>query len=464
MTKFDVIVVGSGPGGYVAAIRAGQLGMKTAVVEQADLGGICLNWGCIPTKALLKCAHVYQDVLHASDFGVELTGEARPDFGAIVARSRAVSAQMSKGVHFLLKKNGIEVIAGRGRLAGNGRVEVSPAEGASFAVEADHIILATGARPKEVPALPVDGKKIVSYRQALALERQPDSLVVVGSGAIGVELASFYHAIGTRVTLVEFLPRILPLEDEEVSKALERVFRRIRLNVLAGSAVERADTAGDRCRVYVKTPKGEQVLEADTVLSAVGVTPNIEDLGLEETGVKVERGRVVVDEYYRTAVPGVYAVGDIVPGPALAHVASAEAVCCVEAIAGRHSRPLDYGLTPSCVFTSPEIASVGLTERQAAERGHEVRIGKFPFTASGKAAAVGCKDGFVKLVIDAATDKLLGAHLIGPGVTDMIMEPVLAMKLGATARQLAETVHPHPTLSEAIMEAAAAAHGEVIHL
>ena len=448
----------------MAAIRAGQLGMKAAVVERADLGGVCLNWGCIPTKALLQCAHVYQDALHAADFGVSITGDVRPDFAAIVARSRAVADQMSKGVRFLMKKNGIEVVSGSGRLAGAGRVEVAPSEGAPFFLEAEHIVLATGARPKEVPALPVDGKKIVSYRQALALDRQPESLLVVGSGAIGVELASFYHAIGTRVTLVEFLPRILPLEDEEVSKALERVFRRTRLQVLVDSAVERVDTAGEGCRAYVKTPKGEQRLEAEIVLSAVGVTPNTEGLGLEEAGVRIERGKVVVDDYYRTDVPGVYAIGDIVPGPALAHVASSEAICCVEAIAGRHPRPIDYGRVPSCVFTTPEIASVGLTERAATEKGYEVRIGKFPFTASGKATAIGCKDGFAKLVIDAATDKLLGAHLIGPSVTDMIMEPALAMELGGTARQIMQAIHPHPTLSEAVMEAAAAAHGEVIHL
>lgn len=464
MSNFDLIVIGSGPGGYVAAIRASQLGMRTAVVERAELGGVCLNWGCIPTKALLRSAHLYQEAIHAGEFGVRIAGEITPDFERIVARSRDVAATMSKGVQFLFKKNGIETVAGQGKLLGNGKVEVTASDGTVSIIEAEHIILATGSRAKELPNLPIDGKKVIGYRQAITLEKQPASMVIVGSGAIGTELAGFYHAVGTKVTLVEFLPNIVPLEDEDVSKALERTFRKIKLAVMTNSSVEKVDTFGDLCRVSVKTPKGEEILESEVVLSAVGVAANIEDIGLEALGIATEKGKIKVDAHYRTNVKGVYAIGDIVPGPALAHVASAEAICCVEAIAGLDPEPIDYTNIPSCIYTSPEIASVGLTEKEAIEKGYEVRVGKFPYTASGKATAAGERDGFVKLVFDKTADTLIGAHLIGANVTEMVMEPVIIKKLGGTAKQIIKTIHPHPTMSEAVMEAAAAAHEEVIHL
>ncbi|MCX6333914.1 MAG: dihydrolipoyl dehydrogenase [Bacteroidia bacterium] len=461
---YDVIIIGSGPGGYVAAIRASQLKMKVAVIEKAELGGICLNWGCIPTKSLLKSAQVFEYLTHASDYGISVTGEVKPDFGAMIARSRSVANGMSKGIQFLFKKNNIIHIKGYGRLAGGNSVEVEDPEGKKKTYSAKHIILATGARSKELPNIKQDGEKIIGYREAMTLPEQPESMVVVGSGAIGSEFANFYQAIGTQVTLVEFLPRVVPNEDEEVSKQLERSFRKLKMKVMTDSSVESVDTSNEKCKVSIKTPKGTEIVEADIVLSAVGVTTNLEDIGLEKAGIKTEKGKVVVDDFYRTSVPGVYAIGDIVHGPALAHVASAEGIICVEKIAGREVEPLDYNNIPGCTYTNPEIASVGYTEAAARETGREIKVGKFPFTASGKASASGAKDGFIKLIFDAAYGELLGAHMIGANVTEMIAEVVVARKLETTAHEIIKAVHPHPTMSEAIMEAAAAAYGEVIHL
>ncbi len=461
---YDLIVIGGGPGGYVAAIRASQLGLKVAVVEKENLGGICLNWGCIPTKSLLKSAQAFEYAVHAADYGVSIKGDVTPDFEAMVKRSREVANGMSKGVQYLFKKNKIESIAGFGKVTGKNKVEVTDEKGKKTTYEAKSIILATGARSRELPNLPQDGKKIIGYRKALTLEKQPESMVVVGSGAIGSEFAYFYHTIGTKVTLVEFMPTLVPNEDEEVAKQLARNFKKAKMDVMVESSVESVDTSGDKCKVTIKTKKGEQVVEADIVLSAVGITPNTEGIGLEELGVKTDKGRVVVDEYYKTNVDGVYAIGDIVAGPALAHVASAEGIVCVEKIAGLNPEPVDYGNIPGCTYTSPEISSVGLTEAKAKEAGYEIKVGKFPYSASGKASAAGQKDGFVKLIFDAKYGELLGAHMIGGNVTEIIAELVVAKKLEITGHELLKTIHPHPTMSEAVMEAAAAAYDEVIHI
>lgn len=461
---YDLIVIGSGPGGYVAAIRASQLNMKVAVVEKEKLGGICLNWGCIPTKALLKSAQVLTYIQHSADYGINVEGDIKPDFNSIISRSRSVADGMSKGIEFLFKKNNITHIRGFGRLSGSNNVEVDDGEGKITGISAQNIILATGARSKELPNLKQDGEKIIGYREAMTLREKPASMVIVGSGAIGSEFANFYQAIGTDVTLIEVLPRLVPNEDEEVSKQLERSFRKIKMKIMTGSSVESVDTSEEKCTVTVKTPKGVEKVEADIVMSAVGVTPNIEDIGLEKAGVKTENGKVVVDDFYRTSADGIYAIGDIVKGPALAHVASAEGVICVEKIAGREVEPLDYGNIPLCTYTTPEIASCGLTEAAAREAGYEVKTGKFPYTASGKASAAGARDGFVKLVFDASYGELLGAHMIGENVTEMISEIIVARKLETTAHEIIKAVHPHPTMSEAVMEAAAAAFGEVIHL
>jgi len=461
---YDLIIIGSGPGGYVAAIRASQLKMKVAVVERAEIGGICLNWGCIPTKSLLKSARVFDYFNHAADYGISVSGEVKADFGAVIARSRSVAEGMSKGVQFLFRKNNIALIKGTGRLAGQNSVETIDADGNIKTMTTKHIILATGARSKELPNLKQDGRKIIGYREAMTLPEQPKSMVVVGSGAIGSEFANFYQSLGTEVTLVEFLPRIVPNEDEEISKQLERSFKKMKMKVMTDSSVEAVDTSKDRCIVTIKTPKGTETVETDIVFSAVGVTTNIEGLGLEKAGVRTEKDKVVVDDFYRTSVPGVYAIGDIVNGPALAHVASAEGIICVEKIAGLDVEPLNYKNIPACTYTNPEIASCGLTEAAAKAAGYEVKVGKFPFTASGKASAAGARDGFVKLVFDAAYGELLGAHMIGDNVTEMISEIVVARKLETTAHEIIKAVHPHPTMSEAIMEAAAAAYGEVIHI
>jgi dihydrolipoamide dehydrogenase len=463
--SYDLIVVGSGPGGYVAAIRASQLGMKVAVVERAELGGICLNWGCIPTKSLLKSAQVFEYMKHADNYGLSVDGDVKADFEKVVARSRGVAEKMSGGIQYLFKKNKIEVLNGFGKLIGNKQVEVSAEDGTKTTYEAKHIILATGARSRELPNLPQDGKRIIGYRKALTLEKLPKSMIVVGSGAIGSEFAYFYSTMGTKVTLVEFMPNILPVEDEEVSKQMGRSFKKNKIKVMTHSTVESVEGEEGDLKVNIKNKKGEmEVHECEIVLSAVGISPNTEGIGLEEVGVATENGRVIVDDYYRTNVEGVYAIGDIVKGPALAHVASAEGICCVEKIAGMKVEPIDYTTIPGCTYTVPEVASMGMTEKAAKEAGHEVKIGKFPFSASGKASAAGANEGFVKLIFDAKYGELLGAHMIGANVTEMIAELIVARKLETTGHELIKAIHPHPTMSEAVMEAAAAAYDEVIHI
>ena len=460
--NYDIIVIGSGPGGYVTAIRASQLGFKTAIIEKENLGGICLNWGCIPTKALLKSVQVFKYINHAEDFGLNKV-EASFDFPNVVQRSRGVAEKMSKGVEFLMKKNKIDVIFGTAKVKPGKKVAVEK-DGAVTEYTAEHIVLATGARSRELPNLPQDGKKVIGYRQALTLPKQPESMIVVGSGAIGVEFAYFYATLGTQVTVVEFMPNIVPVEDEDVSKHLEKSFKKVKIKVMTNASVESVDTSGDGVKAQVKTEKGVVELQADILLSAVGITANIENIGLEEVGIKTEKGRVVVDEWYRTSVPGYYAIGDILPTQALAHVASAEGITCVEKIKGLDVERIDYGNIPGCTYCTPEIASVGLTEKQAKEKGYEIKVGKFPFSASGKATANGDTDGFVKVIFDAKYGEWLGCHMIGTGVTEMIAEAVAARKLETTGHEILKTVHPHPTLSEAVMEAVAAAYGEVIHI
>jgi len=462
--NYDIIVVGSGPGGYVTAIRASQLGLKTAIVEREALGGICLNWGCIPTKALLKSANVFEYLSHAEDYGITVK-DAKADFGAMVKRSRDVADGMSNGIKFLMKKNKIDVLTGNGLIKANKTVSVTDDSGKVTDYTASKgVIIATGARSRALPNLPQDGEKIIGYRQAMTLKTQPKKLLVVRSGAIGVEFAYFYNAIGIEVTVVEYLPNIVPVEDIDVSKQLEKSFKKTGIKVMTGSSVESVDTSGKNCIVSIKTAKGEEKIECDIVLSAVGIQANIENIGLEEVGIVVDKGRILVNDYYQTNMPGYYAIGDVVPGPALAHVASAEGILCVEKIAGHHPDPIDYGNIPGCTYCSPEISSVGMTEKAAKEAGYELKIGKFPFSASGKASAAGTKDGFVKLIFDAKYGELLGAHMIGANVTEMIAEIVAIRKLETTGEELIKTIHPHPTMSEAVMEAAAAAYGEVIHL
>ena len=461
--KFDIAVIGSGPGGYVAAIRASQLGKKVAIIEKADLGGVCLNWGCIPTKALLKSAQVFDYINHASDYGISVA-EVKTDFDGMIKRSRGVADGMSKGIAFLMKKNKIEVIKGTAKLAGKGKIAVTGEDGKVNTVEVDHTILATGSRSRQLPNIPIDGKHVIGYREAMVLPKQPKEMLIIGSGAIGMEFAYFYNTVGTKVTIVEFMNRILPVEDEEVSKAMAMSYKKKGIEILTESSVEKVEVKGDRCTVSIKTAKGVETRECDIVLSAAGVETNLENLGLEEMGVKTERGKVVVDEFYKTTVPGVYAIGDIVPGPALAHVASAEGIICVEAICGHHPQPLNYGNIPGCTYTHPEVASVGLTEAQAKEKGYEIRVGKFPFSASGKASASGHKDGFVKVIFDKKYGEWLGCHMMGEGVTDMIAEAVVARNLETTGMEVLKSVHPHPTMSEAVMEAVAQAYDECIHL
>lgn len=461
--NYDVIVLGSGPGGYVTAIRASQLGLKTAIVEREALGGICLNWGCIPTKALLKSASVFQYIQHAKDYGIEV-GAPKADFTGVVKRSRGVADGMSKGVQFLMKKNKIDVIMGSGKVMAGKKIQVTAADGSVSELTGNHVIIATGGRSRELPNLKQDGKKVIGYREAMTLPEQPKSMVIVGSGAIGVEFAYFYNAMGTKVTIVEYAPNIVPVEDEDVSKALLKSFKSAGIEVHNNAEVTKVETAGKGCKVTVKAGDSEQVLECDIVLSAVGVVANIENIGLEDVGIITDKGKIVVDKFYQTNLPGYYAIGDCTPGQALAHVASAEGIICVEKIAGHHPQPLDYGNIPGCTYCSPEVASVGMTEKAAKEKGFEIKVGKFPFSASGKASAAGHKDGFVKLIFDAKYGELLGAHMIGANVTEMIAECVALRKLETTGEELIKTVHPHPTMSEAIMEAAAAAYGEVIHL
>ena len=463
MSKFDIIVLGSGPGGYVTAIRASQLGFKTAIIEKESLGGVCLNWGCIPTKALLKSAQVFEYLKHADDYGLTIENYDK-DFDAVVNRSRNVAGTMSKGVQFLMKKNKIEVIMGYGTLKAGKKVAVASEDGAETVYEADNIIIATGARARELPSLPQDGKKVIGYREAMTLPKQPKKLIVVGSGAIGVEFAYFYNAMGTNVTLVEYMPRIIPVEDEEISKQMERSFTKSGIKVMTSAEVTKVDTSGKGVKSTVKTDKGEEVLSADIVLSAVGIKTNIENIGLEELGIATDRDKIIVNDFYQTNLPGYYAIGDVTSGQALAHVASAEGILCVEKIAGQHVEPIDYNNVPGCTYCFPEVASVGYTEEQAKEKGYEIKVGKFPFTASGKAQAGGHTDGFVKVIFDAKYGEWLGCHMIGAGVTDMIAEAVVGRKLETTGHEILKTVHPHPTMSEAVMEAVAAAYDEVIHI
>jgi dihydrolipoamide dehydrogenase len=458
MSKYDIIVLGSGPGGYVTAIRASQLGFKTAIIEKESLGGVCLNWGCIPTKALLKSAQVFEYLKHAGDYGLSVDGFDK-DFDAVVKRSRGVADGMSKGVQFLMKKNKIDVIEGFGKLRPGKKVDVNGTE-----YSADNIIIATGARSRELPSLPQDGKKVIGYREAMTLPSQPKKMIVVGSGAIGVEFAYFYNSMGTEVTIVEYLPNIVPVEDEDVSKQLERSFKKSGIKIMTSAEVTKVDTSGNGVKATVKTNKGEEILEADIILSAVGIKTNIENIGLEDVGIAVDRDKILVNKFYETNIPGYYAIGDVTPGQALAHVASAEGILCVEKLAGHHVEALDYGNIPGCTYCSPEIASVGLTEKQAKDKGIDIKVGKFPFSASGKASAGGNKDGFVKVIFDAKYGEWLGCHMIGAGVTDMIAEAVLGRKLETTGHEVLKTVHPHPTMSEAVMEAVADAYDEVIHL
>ena len=458
MNKYDIIILGSGPGGYVTAIRASQLGFKTAIIEKESLGGVCLNWGCIPTKALLKSAEVFNYLKHAEDYGLSLK-DANKDFSKVVERSRGVAEGMSKGVQFLMKKNKIDVINGFGKIKPGKKVDVDGKE-----YSADHIIIATGARTRELPNLKQDGRKVIGYREAMSLKKQPKSMIVVGSGAIGVEFAHFYNAMGTEVTIVEFLPHLVPLEDEDVSKQFEKSFKKAGIKVMTSSSVEKIDATGKLVKATVKTQKGEEIIEAEIVLSAVGITSNIENIGLEDVGIVVDKDKIIVNDWYQTNMPGYYAIGDVVPGPALAHVASAEGITCIEKIAGMHVEAIDYGNVPGCTYATPEIASVGMTEKQAKEAGYDLKIGKFPFSASGKASAAGTKEGFVKVIFDAKYGEWLGCHMIGAGVTDMIAEAVLGRKLETTGHEVLKAIHPHPTMSEAVMEAVAAAYGEVIHL
>jgi dihydrolipoamide dehydrogenase len=461
--KYDIIVLGSGPGGYVTAIRASQLGFKVAVIEKESLGGVCLNWGCIPTKALLKSAQVFEYLKHASDYGLTVS-EFDKDFSAVVKRSRTIAGDMSKGVQFLMKKNNIDVIMGFGKLKPGKKIAVTDIDNKETEYTADHIIIATGARSRELPNLPQDGKKVIGYRLAMTLAEQPKSMIVVGSGAIGVEFAHFYNSMGTKVTIVEFMPNIVPIEDEDISKQMERSMKKAGITVMTSSSVERIDTSGNGVKAFVKTAKGEVVLEADIILSAVGIQTNIENIGLEDVGIATDRDKILVNAFSQTNIPGYYAIGDITPGQSLAHVASAEGINCVEKIKGLHVDPIDYGNVPGCTYATPEIASVGLTEKQAKEKGYDIKVGKFPFSASGKAKASGTPDGFVKVIFDAKYGEWLGCHMIGAGVTDMIAEAVVARKLETTGHEILKSIHPHPTMSEAVMEAVAAAYDEVIHL
>jgi len=465
---YDVVVIGSGPGGYVAAIRAAQLGLKTAIIEKESLGGICLNWGCIPTKALLKSAQVYEYIKHAQDFGLEASG--KQNFGAVIKRSRGVADKMSKGVQFLMRKNKIDVVMGFGKVVAKGKIEVSGADNKKQTVEGKHIIIATGARSRQLPSMPIDGKKIIGYREAMSLPEQPKSMIVVGSGAIGVEFGYFYNSMGTKVTLIEFLPRVVPVEDEEISKELEKSLKKQGINIMVSSEVTKVDTSGNGVKATVNTASGEQIIEADILLSAIGVQANIEGIGLEELGVKVDKGRVMVDKYGQTNVPGIYSIGDCAPGQALAHVASKEAIICVENIAfsekkyNHQPEPLDYNNVPGCIYCVPEVASVGFTEQQAKDAGYEIKVGKFPLSASGKASAAGHTEGFVKVIFDAKYGEWLGTHMIGYNVTEIIAETVTARKLETTYHEVLNSIHPHPTISESVKDAIEVAYGEAIHL
>lgn len=465
---YDVVVLGSGPGGYVAAIRAAQLGFKTAIIEKESLGGICLNWGCIPTKALLKSAQVLEDIKHSKDYGIEASGT--PNFEAIIKRSRGVADKMSRGVQFLMKKNKIDVHMGFGKLKAKGQIEVTAADGSKKTVEGKYIIIATGGRSRELPSMKLDGKKIIGYREAMSLPQQPKSMIVVGSGAIGVEFGYFYNSLGTKVTIVEFLPRVVPVEDEEISKELDKNFKKNGITIMVNSEVTSVDTSGTGVKAKVKTPDGEVTLEADILLSAVGVSANIEGIGLEELGIKTDKGKVMVDKFYQTNVPGIYAIGDCAPGQALAHVASKEGIICVENIGFNEKKynhkpeALDYNNVPGCTYCYPEIASVGYTEKQAKDAGYEIKVGKFPLSASGKASAAGHGEGFIKVIFDAKYGEWLGTHMIGYNVTEIIVQTVTARKLETTYQEVLNSIHPHPTISESVKDAIEVAYGEAIHL
>lgn len=462
---YDVIVLGSGPGGYPAAIRASQLGFKVAIIEKESLGGVCLNWGCIPTKALLKSSQVYEYAKHSTAYGINISG-AQQDFGGVIKRSRGVADKMSRGVQFLMKKNKIDVIMGFGKLKGKGQIEVTASDNSKQIVETKYIIIATGSRARQLPNLPIDGKTIIGYREAMSLPAQPKSMIIVGSGAIGVEFAYFYNSMGTKVTVVEFLPRIVPVEDEEISKELEKQYKKQGIDVMTNSTVEAVEPTANGVKARVKTQNGEVSLEADIVLSAVGISANIENIGLEELGIRTEKGKIVVDKYYQTNVPGFYAIGDCTPGQALAHVASKEGINAAEHIAYIEKKSshvpdgIDYNNIPGCTYCTPEIASIGFTEKAAKDAGYEVKVGKFPFMASGKASAAGATEGFVKVVFDAKYGEFLGAHMIGYNVTEMIAEVSVARKLETTAHEILNAIHPHPTMSEGLKEATAVAYGE----
>ncbi len=460
---YDVIVLGSGPGGYPAAIRASQLGKKVAIVEKESLGGICLNWGCIPTKALLKSAQVFEYAKHSKDYGININ-DPTADFGGVIGRSRGVADKMSKGIQFLMKKNKIDVIMGFGKLIAPGKLEITAADGTKKVEEAKNIIIATGGRARELPSLPIDGTKIIEYRKAMSLPTQPKSMIICGSGAIGSEFAYFYNSMGTKITMVEFMPRLVPVEDEDISKELEKQFKKQGMTIMTSSEVLSVDSSGAGVKAKVKTATGEVILEADVLLSAVGVVANIENIGLEALGIKTEKGKIVVDANQQTAVKGIYAIGDCTPGQALAHVAAKEGINAAEHLSGHHPEPLDYNNIPGCTYCSPEIASVGYTEKAARDAGYEVKVGKFPFIASGKAVAAGATEGFVKVIYDAKYGEFLGCHMIGMNVTEIIAEAVVARKLETTAHEILNAVHPHPTMSEGLKEATAAAYGEAIDI
>ena len=460
--KYDLIVLGSGPGGYVTAIRASQLGLKTAIIEKESLGGVCLNWGCIPTKALLKSAQVFEYLKHAESYGLKVK-DFDKDFDSVVKRSRDVAGGMSKGVNFLMKKNKIDVLNGFGKIQSNKTVLIEN-EGNVDSVEADNIVIATGGRSRVIDSIPQDGKKIIGYREAMTLQKQPKKLIIVGSGAIGIEFAYFYNSMGTEVKIIEYMDRILPVEDKDISNQLSKTFKKSGIQILTNSEVISSDTKGKGVKVSVKSNGQVSEHEADIILSAVGVKSNIENIGLEEVGIAVDKDKIIVDEFYQTNIPGYYAIGDVTSGQALAHVASAEGILCVEKIADHDVEPIDYENIPGCTYCAPEVASVGLTEEKAIEKGYSIKVGKFPFTASGKAQASGHSDGFVKVIFDKKYGEWLGCHMIGAGVTDMIAEAVLGRKLETTGKEILKSVHPHPTMSEALMEAVADAYDEVIHL
>jgi len=461
--QFDIVVLGAGPGGYTAAIRAAQLGMSAAIVERDRLGGICLNWGCIPTKALLRNAEILTMIRKSEEWGISVDN-VRVDFAKIIGRSRSIADRISKGVEYLMKKNKIEVLRGTGTLKDASTLILKAQDGTATTVRARHIIIATGARPRTVPGVTIDRDRVITSTEAMSLPSRPASLVIVGAGAIGIEFASFYNALGTKVTVVEMLPTILPVEDREITKSLESILRKQGIEILTGTTVQSVTTTAGQATVTVMSDGSSKSVAAERVLMAVGVQGNVENIGLETVGVAVEKGHIKVDSDYRTSVKGVYAIGDVIGPPWLAHVATAEGIHCVEAIAGKNPPPMDYTSIPGCTYCQPQVASVGLTEEKAKADGRQVTIGRFPFRPLGKAVAIGETEGMVKLIFDAKYGELLGAHILGSEATELIAELVLAKRLEATGKSIFGTVHAHPTLAEAIMEAAAAAYGEAINI